>query len=256
MLEYITPKQIFNPFLQKRLGATTGLIEDPILAAEAYSSRQLKVFYYEPLLEKINLYAKHAPPAASRYMKEFALRLTGKPLKIDEEVNNTLKEFGDMVATLPGGKNIAKYFQTGNPSGIAAYNFTSALYFLWLGVKPTSAIRNLSQHTLILAETGPVHFADGMRLRLTGEGRAALNDSLVLRSRKAAFIPGIDDSLAQNWTDKFREIALYMFRLADKQNVSDAFLAGYSEAKSLLPNADRQVWIDRGDEVAADTQYL
>ncbi|KKN05973.1 hypothetical protein LCGC14_1081970 [marine sediment metagenome] len=256
MLEYTAPKTIFNPFLQKRLGATAGLIEDPVLAAEAYSSRQLKVFYYEPLLEKINLYAKNAPPAASRYLKEFSLRLTGKPLKIDQEVNNTLKEFGDALAKIPRFQPIAKYFQEGNPSGIAAYNFTSALYFLWLGFKPTSAIRNLSQHTLIMSETGPIAFSDGIRLRFTAEGKAALNDSLVLRSRKAAFIPGIDDSLAQNWTDKFRETALAMFRFADKQNVSDAFLAGYSEAKGLLPNADRQVWIDRGDEVAADTQYL
>ena len=47
-----------------------------------------------------------------------------------------------------------------------------------------------------------------------------------------------------------------MFRQADKQNVSDAFLSGYSEAKSLIPGAGRQVWIERGDEVAADTQYL
>ncbi|KKM72435.1 hypothetical protein LCGC14_1420580, partial [marine sediment metagenome] len=270
MLEYTAPKTIFNPFLQKRLGATAGLIEDPVLAAEAYSSRQLKVFYYEPLLEKINLFAKNAPPAASRYLKEFSLRLTGKPLKIDEEINNTLKEFGDRLAKIPKFQHIAKYFQEGNPAGIAAYNFTSTLYVLWLGGKATSSIRNLSQHTLELAEVGPIHFANGIRLRFTAEGKAALDDSLVLRSRKAAFLPGIDDSLAQNWTDKFRETALLMFRGADKQNVSDAFLGGYSEAKSFLTDANnklpvdqklsqerlREFFIDRGDEVAADTQYL
>ncbi|KKM21233.1 hypothetical protein LCGC14_1637510, partial [marine sediment metagenome] len=47
-----------------------------------------------------------------------------------------------------------------------------------------------------------------------------------------------------------------MFRGADAQNVKDAYLAGFAEAKSLLPDADPQVWYDRGDEVAADTQYL
>ncbi len=256
MLEYKAPKTIFNPFLQERLGATTGLIEDPLKAAEAYSSRQLRVFYYEPLLQKLRLYADAAPGASSRYLKEFAQRLTGRPLKTDEEINNTIRELADIIAKVPGGSVLANRLRGGNPSGMASYNFTSALYTLWLGFKPTSAIRNLSQHTLILAETGPAHFADGIRLRFTKEGRAAMNDSLVLRSRRAAFVPGIDDSFARGWTDKFREAALFMFRQADKQNVSDAFLAGYSEAKSLIPGADRQVWIERGDEVAADTQYL
>jgi len=256
MLEYKAPKTIFNPFLLERLGARTGLIEDPLKAAEAYSSRQLRVFYYEPLLQKLRLYADAAPGASSRYLKEFAQRLTGRPLKIDEEVNNTIREFADIIAKVPGGSVLANRLRGGNPSGMASYNFTSALYTLWLGFKPTSAIRNLSQHTLILAETGPAHFADGIRLRFTQEGKAAMNDSLVLRSRRAAFVPGIDDSFARGWTDKFREAALFAFRKADEQNVSDAFLAGYSEAKSLIPGADRQVWIDRGDEVAADTQYL
>ncbi|KKM98881.1 hypothetical protein LCGC14_1153490, partial [marine sediment metagenome] len=256
MLEYKAPKTIFNPFLQERLGATAGLIEDPLKAAEAYSSKQLRVFYYEPLLQKLRLYADAAPGASSRYLQEFAQRLTGRPLKIDEEVNNTIRQLADAIDRIPGGGILANRLRGGNPSGMAAYNFTSALYTLWLGFKPTSAIRNLSQHSLILAETGPTHFADGIRLRFTKEGKAAMNDSLVLRSRRAAFVPGIDDSFARGWTDKFREAALFMFRQADKQNVSDAFLSGYSEAKSLIPSADRQVWIERGDEVAADTQYL
>jgi len=67
-------------------------------------------------------------------------------------------------------------------------------------------------------------------------------------------MPGIDTSFASRWADKIRETSLKMFRWADRQNVSDSFLAGYSEAKSLgLPER----WcILRGDEVAANTQYL
>ena len=257
-LEYRTPKTIFNPFLQERLGATVGLIEDPFSAASAYESRQLRVLYYEPLLQKIAAIANDeaTPQAARTYLLDYSQRMTGKPSKLDLEINNTLREIGEKIAKLPGGAPFARFLTRGNPSGMASYQFTSALYTLWLGFKATSAIRNLSQHTLIIGEVGPVHFANGIRLRFTEEGKAALDESLVWRSRRAAFLPGIDDSFASRWTDKFRESALYMFRLADAQNVKDAFLAGYSEAKSLLPEADRQVWIDRGDEVAADTQYL
>ena len=257
-LEYKAPKTIFNPFLQKRLGATTGLVEDPFAAASAYESRELKVLYYEPLLQKIATIAndKTTPPIARDYLRDYARRMTGEPAKLDTAINTTLQEFAGAIEKLPGGKPFARFLTRGNPSGMAAYNFTSVIYTLWLGFKPTSAIRNLSQHTLILGEVGPVHFADAFKLRFTKEGKAALADSLVLRSRRAAFVPGIDDSFADKWVDRFREAALWMFRFADRQNVSDAFLAGYSEAKSLLPEADRQVWIDRGDEVAADTQYL
>jgi len=257
MLEYVTPKTLFNPNLLKRLGATTGLIEDPIKAAEAYGNRQLRIFYYEPMLQKVKLYARHAPPTSARYLNEWALRMTGRPLHIDEEAAVTTSEFADIIAKFPGaGPALARRLKQGNPAGWASYNFTSALYVAWLGFKATSAIRNLSQHTLIISETGPLHFANGIRLRFTEEGKAALTESLVVRSRRSAFVPGIDDSFMEGWADDFREVALFAFRLADAQNVSDAFLAGYSEAKNLLPDADRQVWIDRGDEVAMDTQYL
>jgi hypothetical protein len=256
-MEYRTPKTIFNPFLQERLGKT-GVLEDPFAAASAYESRQLKVFYYEPFLQKIATIANDldTPPVFRDYLKDYSRRMTGEPSKIDREINNTLQGLADKLDKLPGGDMLANYLRRGNPVGMASYNFTSALYTLWLGFKATSAIRNLSQHTLIIGEVGPVHFANGLRLRLTREGRGALDKSLVLRSRKAAFVPGIDDSFQSRWTDKFRETALWMFRFADKQNVSDAFLAGYSEAKALLPEASEQVWLDRGDEVAADTQYL
>jgi hypothetical protein len=48
--------------------------------------------------------------------------------------------------------------------------------------------------------------------------------------------------------------ALAMFKWADKQNVTDSFLAGFMQGKSLkLP---REWCIKLGDETAANTQYL
>ncbi len=257
-MEDKTAKTIFNPFLQDRLGKMVGLVEDPFAAAGAYEARQLKVLHYEPFLQRIAAIANDpkSPPLIRDYLKDYSRRMTGEPSKLDKGLNNTIQELAEVVRKLPKGEGLANILSKGNVSGWASYNLTSTLYTLWLGFKPTSAIRNLGQHTLIMAEVGPVHFANGIRLRFTKEGKAVLAESLVLRSRKTAFLPGIDDSFRSRWGDKFRETALWMFRKADQQNVSDAFLAGYSEAKSLLPNADRQVWIDRGDEVAADTQYL
>lgn len=41
----------------------------------------------------------------------------------------------------------------------------------------------------------------------------------------------------------------------DNSATETAVLAGYYEAKSLLPDADRKFWISRGDHVATRTLY-
>ncbi|GAG20019.1 unnamed protein product, partial [marine sediment metagenome] len=225
-------RKITDPFLKKRLGAV-GWIKDPVAAARAYEAVSLKFAYYTPMLNKIDaiLADPNVPQSTKQYLSGYSKRMTGELSDIDKAANITIREFAEKIRGVPG---IGEWFYTrmnqGNPMGMSSYHLTGGLYALFLGYKATSAIRNLSQHTLILGEVGPKHFANGIRLRVTSEGRAALAKSIVLRSRKFAYTAGLDSSFANRWTDKFRESALSMFRLADKQNVSDAFLSGYSEA--------------------------
>ena len=256
------------PFLEKRLGKELGLVKDPFLAAQAYQNVALRKFYYEPILQQLKLISEHenTPAFASRYLKEYSRRMTGEPANIDKEINKTLHDVAEALRKIPK-TGVARIDATtdrmiglldrGNASGMSAYNLTSALYVMWLGFKPTTAIRNLSQHGLIIAEVDHIQdFGNGIRLRVTTEGRVALAESLVVRSRRGAFIESIDSSMASRWTDNVRETALFLFRKADEQNVKDAFLSGYAEAKRLYPDAGRNLWIKRGDEVAMDTQYL
>ncbi|KKM23888.1 hypothetical protein LCGC14_1610630, partial [marine sediment metagenome] len=251
------PKTIFNPFLQERLGATTGLIRNPFIAARAYNARALRTFYYQPLLDRLEVYRTFAPPAADRYLKGFAERLTGAPSAIDQEINTSIRNLVQGLNKFgPQGQALAKFFNQGNAAGMAAYNLAGGLYIMWLGFKPTTAIRNLSQQMLAMAEVGPLHFGDALRLRFTKEGKAALKESLVLQSRAGAFIAGLDSEFVSTSTESIKKVALFMFQRADKENVMNAFLSGYSEAKSLFPDADRSLWLARGDEVAADTQFL
>ncbi len=251
-------RKITDPFLKKRLGAV-GWVKDPVAAARAYEAVSLKFAYYTPLLNKIDamLADPDIPQSVKNYLSGYSKRMTGELSEIDKSANVTIREFAEKIKNVPViGNFFYPRMTQGNPIGMASYHLTGSLYGLFLGFKATSAIRNLSQHTLILGEVGPKHFANGIRLRFTAEGKAVLKKSLVLRSRKFAYTAGLDSSFANRWTDEFRETALYQFRLADRQNVSDAFLAGYSEAKELYPEVGEQMWIDRGDEVAADTQYL
>jgi len=174
-------------------------------------------------------------------------------LGIDKEVNQTLKELGQDLAKLPNGEKLASYITKGNASGMMAYNITGIYYEAWLGLRPASAIKNLSQHGLILAETGAINLIKALSTK--GQERARLlANSKVLRSRKWGYLPGIDQTYIKSLESKRRKMTMAMFRLADRKNVSDAFLAGYWEAKGKgLPE---DLAFKRGDEVAQKTQYL
>ena len=253
-MDFRSPTKVFNPYLQERLGMKTGLIEDPFAAVNAYEGRALRVFHYDPLIQRIRVLEQYLPPNSARYLRDYIARITNRPLPIDREINQTLKEFAGVIKKLPGGEELGAQMTRGNMGGLLAYRYTSWLYFLWLGFKPSAAIRNLGQQMLTFADVGGRHFANGYKLWATAEGKNALAESVVVQSRKLGFVPGMDTGFISRWTDAFREKALWMFQRGDKTNISQAFLAGYSEAKSLgLP---REWCIRRGNEVAADTQFL
>jgi len=253
-LDFITPKTVFNPFLQERLGKKAGLKEDFWAALEAYEGKALKKFYYEPLIQRIRVYTKYLPPNSSRYLRNYITRITGRPLIIDREVNQSLKEAAEVIRKLPGGQGLATALSRGNASGMVAYNLAGLYYEAYMGFRPASAIKNLSQHGLTLAEVGPKAFMQALTYPNLKERNRLLNKSLILRSRKIGYLPGIDETFIKSLENKRRKVTMFMFRLADKKNVSDAFLAGYFEAKNKrLP----EEWaIKRGDEVAQKTQYL
>ncbi|HUV84681.1 MAG TPA: hypothetical protein VMV86_03180, partial [Methanosarcinales archaeon] len=88
----------------------------------------------------------------------------------------------------------------------------------------------------------------------TKEGRDTLHKSLVYKSRKFAYLPSQGGYIPQNIMGNLKNAMMYMFKSADKFNVSSAFATGYQEARSLgLPDP---IAIERGDEVARKTQYM
>lgn len=250
------PKKINMPFTKQRLGREVGLVRDPFKAAEAYEWYATKQYYYEPLLQRFKVYERYLPPTSKKYLQEFTQRMTGRPLKIDKEMNFTLKEISQALlkSKIPGAKKLAEVLSRGNSAGFLAYNYTSMLYPAWLGFRPTSAIRNLGQQALAIADQGIVSFTRGLRVRFTAEGKEALSHSLTLASRKRAFLPGVDEAFQSKFMGRLKDSSMWMFKKADRENVTNSYLAGYSRARSLgLPKE----WAWRyGDEVAMNTQYM
>ncbi len=253
-LDFVTPGRMFNPYLQERLGREVGLLRDPFKAAQAYALRAFKQLAYEPILQRIKAYEKLSPPASARYLRAYAQRMAGRPSNIDTEINTSLKEIADSVEKLPHGKVVADVLRTGNVAGAAAYGLVGLQYLAWLGGRPASAIKNLSQQGLIIAETGLGPYVEALAMAPTQAGKEAARQSMVLRSRVVGSLPGIDQTYIQGLNARIRDTSMWMFTSVDKVNVRAAFLAGYIEAtRKGLPPA----WaIKRGDEVAEATQFV
>ena len=257
------PKTVFNPFLQARMGREYGLKRDFWAALEAYENQALKVFHYEPILKKMNTYARFLPDLSHKYMSNYSKRMTNRPLDIDKGINNDIIEIMKAIEKstpfqkVPGIKKLAPYLTTeaqGNMAGRIAYYYTGILYETALGLRPISAIRNLGQGTLTIAEVGPVNYMKGIGMLMTKAGRDILHKGVVYRSRKFALLPGYSDYMPEKLRKVTQATFMYMFKTADKFNVSSAFCAGYQEAKSLgLPE---KISMERGDEVAEKTQYM
>ena len=159
-----------------------------------------------------------------------------------------------VIETLPNGKPLARLMTQGNFAGMMSYNFTGILYEMFLGLRPSSAIKNLSQNLLSISEVGALNFVKGKVWKVTSEGKDIVSKSLVLRSRKLGFLPGVDETFLAGLASKRRKVTLAMFKWADRENVENAFSAGFQEAKGLgLPDD----WaMKRGDEVAGKTQFI
>lgn len=253
------PKSIKNPFIQnQRTGQEFGLKKNPMEAMAAYEDYALKTFHYEPLLKKIDTYAKFLPEASKKYLGNFVGRMTNRPLDIDKGINQDIKGAIDALAKSkaadnPAIKKILPLLQEstrGNIAGAAAYYYTGFMYEAFLGYRPDSAIRNLGQGFLTIAEGGLSNYAKGLAFMSTKEFKDAAQKSTVVRSRQYAYMPEQGGLLPS----KVRATAMYMFRTADKFNVLSAFATGYQEAKSLgLPD---HIAVERGDEVARKTQFM
>lgn len=252
-LDYITPKNIFAGFMQARKGKTEGLVEDIFEGMRRYQQRAVKLKHFDPLIKRIRVYEKFLPEHSSRYLRNYLTRITGRPLVIDREIQHDMRSLAKFFSKLPGMKNVTELLSHPNIASILAYNFTGMLYEFFLGLRPSSAIKNLGQNFLTISEVGLKNWAEGIKWIKTPEGQNMSKHSLMIRSRKMGYLPGVDETYLQGLDNKRRQAVMYMFKKADAVNVRNAFAAGFIEAKKAgLP---QDICIKRGDEVARKCQY-
>jgi len=265
--DYIIPTQKRSQFLIKRKGAI-GYKQNVWEALDAYVTASSSVVNDTPVRksnkvirylnkemrvnEKIGAESLFNLPDIRKNLTSFVRDYVGTQRPFDVFLSNTLK---DVNKVLPEGMQINNINQL---SGL----ITSSAYGMKMGYRPKLALRNMGQHSLIIGEVGMKPLAGALKKyrtlptgKLTPEGDQILTESKVLKSRSMAFAP--ETINIANATDAVRREttrSLLMYRGADRINVENSFLAGYTEA--INKGLSKPEAIKRGDQVAAKTQFI
>ncbi len=255
-MKYITPKEKFMPFLQKRTGAR-GYKYDIWNALEIYSSRA-NWSMNDSFMRDAHRYirfvtaAQKTPnlPDETKFMfqnakgnlQKFIQEYSGRPGSLDQSLRNTMRSFNKILSNAGAPEGAIK-----TVSELSNF-MTSVIYGTQMAFRPKLAIRNLGQHSLIIGQTGFKPLFKALSVRRTPEILDLLSQSNIVKSRSAAFAPEAGKLRG------FVKSGMWMFQRADMKNVTDAFLAGYYDgtAKGMgKANA-----IKRGDQVAGLTQFV
>ena len=112
ILDQITPKQIYDPFLQRRTGGMP-IQRDIWKALNAYISMTEKKLALDPVLKQIAPFIKLLPPNAQKYTKWWISNILGRPAELDRLVDATLNSFlsvlGKKKISIPADFNIVVF---------------------------------------------------------------------------------------------------------------------------------------------------
>jgi len=130
-------------------------------------------------------------------------------------------------------------------------------YSSFMGARPKLAIRNLTQQWLIANEYGYTAYTKGRLWRAgkyADEIRDAMKASDVVQLRKKQYAV-FEDKIrtAADIPQKLREKMLWMYRVADIDNIETAFATGYIKAREAGLSAERA--LKAGEKAIHNTQW-
>lgn len=149
-LDYSTPRGIFNPFLEKRLGAS-GYIHDVWRALDAYTAKSLRKIHLDQPIDNFGEFVTHLPDGAQQYTKSFLSYVVGRPDKFESLLDTSFKTFAKVIPN----KSIQRYFAV-RPTARILGATRMAIFRGTLGLNVGSALKNLTQVSNTFAEEGAV----------------------------------------------------------------------------------------------------
>jgi hypothetical protein len=230
------PGSVYDPFLQKRLGAK-GYKQDAWGALDAYVKRATRKVHMDPALANLEEASRGLEKSQWDYVKKYADRVNMRPTDLDNLVDNGIKSF---IGYRLGQRPIATI--TGA--------LRRATYRGMLGLNVGSALHNLSQGANTYAKLGEKYTTIGYAKLFNRANLAELKAEGVLSS---SFVQDRAMSSAKKFMEKADKVLFSMFDTAEKINRGAAYFG--AKAKGLASGMNEAQAIEYGKKIVRETQF-
>lgn len=232
-------KEVYDPFLQKRVSSRIDYLKDTWRALQAYTKRATRKYYMDPALENL---AKREPDlelSQWKYVKRLTDRVNMRPTEIDNLIDNTLK-------SIPG----IGYRFGQRPTAVITKTGRQMVYRGTLGLNFSSALRNLSQISNSYAELGERWTFTGY-LKLLKNWRSPELERVGVLNDK--FIQDQTPSVFKSILNKFDKGLFSLFETAEKINRGAAYYG--AKAKALSAGKTEEQAINYAKDLVRKTQF-
>ena len=226
---------VYDPFLEKRLGAL-GYKEDAWQALDAYVKRATRKANLDPTLKLISQKSENFEESQFDYVKKYIARVNMQPTKIDNMIDNTIKQ--------------AIGYKLGQrPTAVISRALRQAGYRGALGLNVGSALRNLTQISNTYAKLGEKYTALGYVKMLTN-GKEELERVGVLRNE---FIQDRTMNATKKFWERTDKGLFFLFETAERINRGSAYFG--AKSKGLKQGMNEEQAIEYAKKIVRDTQF-
>ena len=230
------PGSVYDPFLQKRLGAM-GYKQDVWAALDAYTKRATRKVHMDEALGVLEEKAGSLENSQWNYIKAYADRINMRPTEFDNYVDN-------------GIKSLIGYRLGQRPTARITQLLRQMTYRAMLGLNVGSALRNLSQGINTYAKLGEKHTVLGYAKLLSPSARQELIDEGIFNT---GFIQDRVPSATKRAVQAVDTGLWALFDSVEKINRGAAFLGGKS--KALAQGKSLEEAIKAGKDLVSKTQF-
>lgn len=220
-LNYAPPRGVFNPFLEKRLGAS-GYVRDVWRALDTYTTRGLRKIHLDQPIDNFGAYVNHLPDGAQQYTNSFLNYIVGRPDKLESLMDQTLKTIGKHLPN----ETIKRYLAV-RPTKKIFGEAQMAVFRGALGLNVKSALKNLTQGINTFAEEGAIATIKGYmslfnRSNLSEIEKQNLISEMITAEHR--------NKPVKNAIGKIDKVLLGLFDLAERINRGAAYFASKSNS--------------------------
>jgi len=230
------PESVYNPFLQKRLGAK-GYVEDTWRALDAYVKRATRKVHMDPALAKLEEASGGLELSQWNYVKSFADRINMRPTEVDNLLDNAVK-------------SVVGYRLGQRPVNRVSKLLRQMTYRAMLGLNLSSALKNLSQGINTYAKLGEKYTTLGYLKLLQPGARAEIARSGILMEN---FIQDRTLSAGKKLLQKADKGLFFFFENAERINRGSAYFG--AKSKALAKGMPEEEAIEFAKQLVRDTQF-